>query len=306
MKIDRLVALILILLEHEVISARELAERLEVSRRTIYRDIDTLTYAGLPVFTQPGTTGGVGLVKSFKLDKSFLSHSDIQTLLTSVKSYRQLFGQKELKYVLEKLQALQRESGGEPAGEKHAIDLSLSQGNESLRKGLDRVETAMEERRYLVFDYVDRDGRVSSRKVEPYQVVFKESRWYVQGYCIDRADTRVFKLARMSGLQVSPDRFTPRDFIPLSMDGSDWMSRERAEVTIRIDRSVADHVIERFGKSHILEWGEETCLARYPIVPNTFGYDKLLALGEKCEVLGPPEVRAGFQAYVRRILQKYE
>ncbi|MDG0810559.1 helix-turn-helix transcriptional regulator [Cohnella rhizosphaerae] len=85
MKIDRLIALILILLERDRISARELAERLEVSRRTIYRDIDTLTVAGLPIYTHEGATGGVGLMKAYKVDKSFLSRREAQTLAAGLK-----------------------------------------------------------------------------------------------------------------------------------------------------------------------------------------------------------------------------
>ncbi|UNK15902.1 YafY family transcriptional regulator [Paenibacillus sp. N3/727] len=306
MKIDRLIALIMILLEREVVSARELAERLEVSRRTIYRDIDTLTFAGLPIFTHQGAMGGVGLMKSYKIDKLLFTQHDIQTLLTSLNSYRQLFDHKELVFVLEKLHAIHRGSGTDIAGGKFAVDLSLNQGNESLRNLLSFIENAMNEQRYLVFDYVDRDGRISSRKVEPYQVVFKESSWYLQSYCADREDFRIFKLARMSSLQVSRDVFVPRDFAPLPMDGAAWMNQEWVEVTIRIHRSVVDKVIERFGEGHILHMGEETCLATYPIIKNTFGYDKLLAFGDKCEVIEPLEVRTEFQDYVRSILEKYE
>lgn len=306
MKIDRLIALIVILLEHEVISARELAERLEVSRRTIYRDIDTLTYAGLPIFTHQGAMGGVGLMKSFKIDKMLFTQHDMQTLLTSLNSYRQLFRHKEIGHVLEKLNSICREGGTAISDGKFAVDLSLNQGNESLRILLSFIENAMNKHRYLTFDYVDRGGHIGSRKVEPYQVVFKESSWYLQSYCVKRQDYRIFKLARMSKLQVLRENFVPRDFTPLPMNKVDWMNQNWVTVRIRIHRSVMDKVIERFGEDHILQIEEETCLATYPIINNTFGYDKLLAFGDKCDVIGPSEVRAGFQDYVRSILSKYE
>ncbi|MDN4605129.1 YafY family protein [Paenibacillus sp. F6_3S_P_1C] len=306
MKIDRMLALIMILLEREVVSARELAERLEVSRRTIYRDIDTLTFAGLPIFTHQGAMGGVGLMKAYKMDKLLFTPYDVQTLLTSLKSYKQLFDHHEIVFVLEKLNAIHRGSDTDIKAGRFAVDLSLSQGNESLRNLLSYIETAMNEQRYLVFEYGDRDGKMSSRTVEPYQIVFKESSWYLQSYCVDREDFRIFKLARMSGILVSENVFAPRDFTPLPMDGASWMNQDWVEVTIRVHRSVIDKVIERFGGAHILHMGEETCLATYPIIKNTFGYDKLLAFGDKCEVIEPIEVRNGFQNYVRRILEKYE
>ncbi len=306
MKIDRLIALIMILLEREVVSAGELAERLEVSRRTIYRDIDTLTFAGLPIFTNQGAMGGVGLMKSYKIDRLLFTQQDLQAVLDSLNSYRQLFRHKELTYVLEKLQSFHPGGVADSAGGKFAVDLALNQGNESLRGLLGLVETAMNEHRYLTFDYVGRDGGGSSRKVEPYRVVFKESSWYLQGYCADRKDFRIFKLARMSGLQVSSEAFAPRKFTPLPMDGAEWMSRDWVEVTVRLHRSVADKVIERFGEGHILRAEGDTCLATYPIINNTYGYDKLLAFGDKCEVLEPLDVRAAFQAYVCSILEKYK
>lgn len=125
-----------------------------------------------------------------------------------------------------------------------------------MRGLLGLIETAMNQSRYLAFQYADRAGRLSVRQVEPYQVVFKESSWYLQGYCVERADFRIFKLARASGMHVLQDRFSPRNFKPLSMDGGAWMSRHWVEVKIRIHRSVVDRVIERFGESHVLEKGE--------------------------------------------------
>jgi len=320
MKIDRLVALIMILLERDVISARELAERLEVSRRTIYRDIDALTMAGLPIFTLQGTAGGIGLMKSYKMDKTFFTRGEISAILSSLSSYRQLYGRKEIGRLLEKVKAIGRDdrNGGGSAGGSgndggtvapaggFAADFSLSRGNESLRGFFGIIETAMNERRYLTFEYIDRNGQISRRKVEPYLVVFKENSWYLQSYCTEREDYRIFKLARMRGLQADREHFEPRAFTPLPMDGSGWMSRDWVDVTVRIHRSVMDRVIERYGSEHILRMENDFCIASYPIIPNSFGFDRLLAFGDKCEILSPPEIRDRFREYVRGILQKYE
>ncbi len=94
---DLIFTLIMILLEHEQISARELAERLEVSRRTIYRDIDTLNSAGLPIYTHQGAWGGVGLMKSYKVGKTLFTPQEIQNLWTGMQSYKQLFGRREIR-----------------------------------------------------------------------------------------------------------------------------------------------------------------------------------------------------------------
>ncbi|WP_342546678.1 YafY family protein [Paenibacillus sp. FSL P2-0089] len=303
---DRLIALIMILLEHEQISARELAERLEVSRRTIYRDIETLNRAGLPIYTLMGAWGGVGLMKSYKVGKTLFTPQEIQNLQNGLHSYKQLFGRREMVYAAEKLNALYPDNAEGRPNAPFVMDLSLNEGNESLRSLFGMIETAMNEHAVLAFAYTDARGQSSERRVEPYQVVFKESSWYLQGYCLGKEDYRIFKLARMSGLQVLKEHFAPRAFTPLPMDGGDWLSQGWVEVTIRLDRSVMDRVIERFGADHILQVDEHHCWAKYPIIANDYGYDRLLAFGDKCEVLGPPEIRNGFKAYVRGIMRKYE
>ncbi|ETT33952.1 DeoR family transcriptional regulator [Paenibacillus sp. FSL R7-269] len=303
---DRLIALIMILLEHEQISARELAERLEVSRRTIYRDIDTLNRAGLPIYTLMGAWGGVGLMKSYKVGKTVFTPQEIQNLQNGMQSYKQLFGRREMVYAAEKLNALYPDNAEGRPNAPFVMDLSLNQGNESLRSLFGMIETAMNEHAVLTFAYTDARGQISERRVEPYQVVFKESSWYLQAYCLIKQDYRIFKLARMSGLQVTKEQFAPKEFTPLPMDGSDWLNQGWVEVTIRLDRSVMDRVIERFGADHILRVDEHHCWTKYPIIANDHGYDRLLAFGDKCEVLGPPEIRSGFKAYVRGIMSKYE
>jgi predicted DNA-binding transcriptional regulator YafY len=306
MKIDRLIAMIMILLENEVMNAGALAKMLEVSRRTIYRDIDTLTMAGLPIFTTQGVTGGVGLMKSYKIDKKLFTPKDIQTLSTSLESYRQLYDHKEIVHALEKLSSMGHEGRQSEAESSFAIDLSLNQGNRSLRSLLSSIETAINEKRYMAFDYIDKDGNATSRKIEPYQVVFKESSWYLQAFCTLKEDYRIFKLARMSRLYVRPETFVPRDFSPLVMDGSDWMSQEWVPVTIRIALSIKDKVIERYGEENIISVEGDSCLATYPIINNESGYDVLLRFGDKCEIIEPSDIREAFQSYIRRILAKYE
>lgn len=159
MKMDRLIALIMILLEHEQISARELAERLEVSKRTIYRDIDTLNRAGLPIYTLMGAWGGVGLMKSYKVGKTLFTPQEIQNLQNGLHSYKQLFGRRELVYAAEKLNALYPDNAERQPNAPFVMDLSLNQGNESLRSLFGMMETAMMEHCVLTFAYTDARGR---------------------------------------------------------------------------------------------------------------------------------------------------
>lgn len=309
MKIERLIAIIMFLLEREVVPTSELAEKLEVSRRTIFRDIDTLNTAGMPIMVTRGSAGGVSLMKSYKVDKKLFTPKDVHSLLTSLQSYYQLLENKEIAGTLTKLQSMTEENNllKQNIGcQNFSIDLELSQGNRSLRTLLKIIETAMNDKRYLLFDYVDNNGDETSRKVEPYKVVFKESSWYLQAFSIERNDYRIFKLARMSNIQLSAEIFIPRDFVPLPMDGADWMTKDAVTVTIKIDKSLKDKVIERFGEGHIIARNKNEYIAKYPIIDNEEGYNILLKLGRKCEIIEPLNVRRNFKKYLTKILERYK
>lgn len=307
MKIERLIAIIMLLMERDTVPTSELAERLEVSRRTIFRDIDSLGMAGLPVVVTRGAAGGVSLMKSYKVDKKLFTPKDIQSLIAGLRSYHQLLENKEIANTLTKLQSLAEGNDSLKQPLRHvSVDLEPNPGNRSLRSLLKEVETAMNDSRYLLFHYTDKNGKETFRKAEPYQVVFKESTWYLQAFCTDRKDYRIFKLARMNEVRLSEETFTPRDFAPLPMDGSDWMTEERAPVIIRIDKSIKDKVIERFGAEHILAQDGDGYIAKYPIADNEEGYNVLLKFGAKCEILEPDSVRQNFIRYLNKILTIYK
>lgn len=267
--------MIMLLLQKEVIPTSELAEKLEVSKRTIFRDIDTLSMAGLPIVMTRGSVGGVSLMKSYKVDKKLFTPKDVQSLITSLESYYQLLGNNQIAYTLAKLQSMNEENLLKQNTNYNyfSVDLELNQGNRSLRSLLKVIEMAMNEKRYLLFNYLDKIGNESSRKVEPYQLVFKESHWYLQAFSVERNDYRIFKLARINELRVSEELFTPRAFVPLSMDGSDWMTKDKVTVIIRIDKSIKDKVIERFGEENIIAREGDNYIAKYSIVDNEDGYE---------------------------------
>ncbi|MFS1513024.1 YafY family protein [Chengkuizengella sp. SCS-71B] len=308
MKIERLIAIIMLLLEREVVPTSELTEKLEVSRRTIFRDIDTLNMAGLPIMTTRGFKGGVSLMKTYKVDNKLFTPKDVNSLITSLKSYYQLLENKEIANTLIKLESLTEgnESLKHRFDEEYfSIDLEPNQGNRSLKNLIKVIEKAMKDKHYLLFKYIDKNGEVSVRKVEPYKVIFKERSWYLQAFSLEKNDYRVFKLARMNKLRISEELFTPQNFTPIPMNSTDWMTEDKVPVTIKIDKSIKDRVIERFGEEYIIANNGDDYLAKYPIADNEHGYNLLLLFGMKCEIIEPLSVRENFKKYIQNILGKY-
>lgn len=256
-----------------------------------------------------GSMGGVSLMKSYKVDKKLFTTKDVQSLMTGLQSYNQLLENKEIANTLIKLQSMIDEDyllKQNNNNQNFLIDLELNEGNRSLRSILKIIERAMNEKRYLSFRYIDKNGDQTYRKIEPYKVVFKESKWYLQAFSIERNAYRIFKLARMSEVRLLEATFEPKDFVPLPMDGTDWITKEVVPVIIRIDKSLKDKIIERFGEENIIARDEDNYIAKYPIVGNEEGYNVLLKFGSKCEVIEPTSVRENLKKYLMEIMDIYK
>lgn len=193
MKIDRMIGILSILLQQEKVTAPYLAEKFEVSRRTINRDIEDLCRAGIPVATMQGKNGGISIMKGYKIDSTLLTSADMQEILAGLRSLDSVSGTNQVAQLMEKLSA--GSSTLMPGGQNVLIDLS-SWYRDSLAPKIERIREAMDAQRMLRFHYYSPRGE-SARRIEPYYLIFQWSSWYVWGYCAEREDYRLFKLNRM-------------------------------------------------------------------------------------------------------------
>lgn len=205
MKVDRLVSIIMILLDKERIGAQELADMFEVSPRTIYRDIDTINMAGIPVCSAPGVGGGFEIMQKYKIDRKVFSTADLSAILMGLSNLSNMIRGDELVNALAKVKSFipaDRAKDIEIKANQIYIDLSPWMGNRNIQPYLEIIKTALQESRLLTFEYADRYGNKTERTAEPYQLVLKSSHWYWHGYCHKRNDFRLFKLSRTSNLQI--------------------------------------------------------------------------------------------------------
>jgi predicted DNA-binding transcriptional regulator YafY len=206
MKIDRLLGILTILLQKEKATAPELAERFEVSRRTILRDIDTLCQAGIPVTTTRGGDGGISIMEGYKIQKSVLTTAELQHLIAGLKGLDSVSETSYMEQLLLKLAPENQAVVSLPGS--MVIDLS-SHYKDSLSDKIGRIRQAIGEKRRIAFDYYDSKG-VSRRKIEPAIIEFRWNAWYVFGWCCLRRDFRRFKLNRLWELQITDEPFTER------------------------------------------------------------------------------------------------
>lgn len=309
MKVDRLVSIIMILLDKERTGAQELADIFEVSPRTIYRDIDTINRAGIPVCSVPGVGGGFEIMKEYKVDKKVFSTADLSAILMGLSNLSSMIRGEELVNALAKVKSFipaDRAKDIELKANQIYIDLSPWTGNRNIQTYLEIIKAALQESKLLTFEYSDRYGTKTARTAEPYQLVLKNSHWYLQGYCLKRNDFRLFKIFRISNLQIQAKSFIPRDYQKPTLDFADILAAMQKTIKIRIHKSVMDRVLDFCAYEHFLPDGKEHYIVRFPFIENEYYYDILLSFGNKCECLEPLHIRAEMKRRIQDIAALYE
>ncbi|KNZ40239.1 helix-turn-helix transcriptional regulator [Acetobacterium bakii] len=309
MKVDRLVSIIMILLDKKRIGAQELADLFEVSPRTIYRDIDSINMAGIPVRSTSGVGGGFEIMQQYKIDRKVFSTADLSAILMGLSSLSNMIRGDELVNALAKVRSFipaDRAKDIELKANQICIDLSPWMGNRNIQSYLEMIKTALQESKLLSFEYADRYGNKTVRTAEPYQLVLKSSHWYWQGYCHQRNDFRLFKLSRMSNLQIQAEFFTPRDYQKPQLDFTDILTTMQTEIKIRIHQSVMDRVLDYCPDEHFSPDGDEHYIVRFPFIENEYHYNILFSFGDKCECLEPLHIRTEMKRRIHDIAAIYE
>lgn len=309
MKVDRLMGIILALLDQERMSAQALADMFEVSLRTIYRDLDAIGLAGIPIRSTPGVGGGFEIMPNYKIDNKVFSTTDLSAILMGLSSLSNVIRGDELINALAKVKSFipaDRAKEIELKVNQICIDLSPWMGNRSIQPFLEMIKTALQERKLLSFTYVAIHGEKAPRTVEPYQLVLKGGHWYLHGYCQRRNDFRLFRLSRMSNLQIQEELFAPREHQKPTLEFSDLLATMQTEIKLRIHKSILDRVLDYCAYENVSPDGAEHYLVRFPFVENDYHYDILLSFGERCECLGPPQVRAKLKRRIDAIASLYK
>ncbi|MDY0282266.1 MAG: YafY family protein [Salinivirgaceae bacterium] len=309
MKVDRLVSIIMILLDKKRIGAQELADLFEVSPRTIYRDIDTINMAGIPVHGASGVGGGFEIMPQYKIDKNVFSTADLSAILMGLSSLSNMIRGDELVNALAKVKSFipaDRAKDIDLKTNQIAIDLSPWMGNRNIQPYLELIKTALQESKLLSFEYADRYGTKTARTAEPYQLVLKSSHWYLQGYCHKRNDFRLFKLSRTSNLQIQEEFFTPRDYQKPQLDFTDILVTMQTRIKIRIHKSVMDRVLDYCSYEHFSPDGDEHFIVSFPFIENEYHYSILFSFGDKCECLEPLHIRTEMKRRIHDIATLYK
>ena len=301
MKIDRLIGILSVLLQKEKVTAPELAEKFEVSRRTINRDIENLCKAGIPITTTQGTGGGISIMDGYRMDRTLLTSKDMQMILAGLRSLDSVSGSHYYGQLMEKIKSGSSEyiSGSESI----LIDLS-SWYKDSLSPKIEMIQNAIEERRILGFHYYAPSGD-STRKIEPYFLIFKWSSWYVYGYCLLRKEFRMFKLNRMDKIACETVFETGRN-VPMPDLSNEHLFPPTTRVKAVFDSSMKWHLIEEFGIDSFTVQSDGDLLFEHEYSDDESLLTWMLSCRDKVTVIEPEYLRENLCRIASNIAKKYE
>lgn len=300
-KIERLIAIVMILLQKETVSTTELSRLFNVSKRTVLRDMETLGLSNIPIYSIHGANGGYGIMDEYKIDKRLLNSGDLENILVALGGLEQIYVSREVEVTIKKIESMVN------AGPlKNTIQLSFYDwsGRDEMADSLRLCQEAIRHSRRLTFDYIDKNGKSTKRTVEPYQLHFSESSWYLIGFCLTRAAYRTFKLSRTDRLTLDKQTFVPRDDAedrPLAED----FSAQLVEVQALISPAIRDQFIERYGRSSLAPHSTEWLSATIRIPQSQIVFRHLAGFGTELKLVAPASYVADFQRYVEEIMNHY-
>lgn len=301
MKIDRLIGILSVLLQEEKTTAPELAERFEVSKRTINRDIEDLCKAGIPVRTAQGAGGGISIMDGYRMDRTILTSKDMQMILAGLRSLDSVSGSSYYSQLMEKIQA----GSSEFITGRDSILIDLSSWyRESLAPKIETIQDAIGNRHLIRFRYYAPSGE-SDRTVEPYYLVFRWSNWYLWGWCLKRKDFRMFKLNRMDDVQKTEKIFECRDATMPDLS-NEKIFPGGIKVKALFEPDQKWRLVEEFGPSCFTETDDGRLLftADYTDMENLITW--ILTFGDKVEVLETKEARKKIALIVQKMTTIYK
>jgi len=300
MQINRLFEIVYILLDKKTITAKELSERFEVSIRTIYRDVETLSISGIPIYTSKGKGGGISLIEDFVLNKSVLSEKEQNEILMSLQSLNATKFM-NVEPVLKRLSTIfNRES-------TNWIDVDFSKwgSDDSEKEKFNIIKTAILSTKVVSFDYFSSYGEKTLRTVEPLKLAFKGQGWYLYGFCRLKCEFRIFKITRIKTLNLLDEAFN-RD-IPIDIWGEGDKSYKNKMVTLilKIDDRMAYRLYDEFEQENIKKNldGSFTATVTFPESDWIYGY--VMSYGEYAEVIEPKYIKEIIKRKFKEGLKKY-
>ena len=288
MKDNRLFRILYYILENGKVTANELADKFEVSARTIYRDIDSISSAGIPIYALQGKGGGIEIAEDFILSKLLLSENEKQQIMSALQGLDNttklsaLFKMKNTNWI--------------------EVDFNNWQNNKMYERTFNGIKSAILSKNIVSFTYFSSNEEETNRIVKPVRLLFKSQDWYLYAFCLLRNDFRYFKLSRIKNLDIHTEKFD--DSFEDAILKKEMPHENTVHIKVKFDRKVAFRVYDEIN-GEIIEDDEGNLYAEIEI-PNDYNlFNYIFSFGDGAEVLEPKEIRMQIKEMINKMAEKY-
>lgn len=297
MKINRLIEIITILLNRTV-TAKELSDRFGVSMRTIYRDVDALSSAGVPIYTDRGKGGGISLLEDYTLNKTMLSKSESEGLILALKAMGAT-DYPEADALLEKIGSIFK---GNNAHDWIEVDFEGWASSVNEDNKFSKIRNAIINGLVINFDYINGNGVKSNRNAEPVKLIFNVYTWYLIAYCHNRVEHRMFRLSRIKNVQLSDKHFTKRT---ITEQETQVVHAPLVKLKLRCDQKVLNRLYDAFDEQFIYPNDDGSFDLIVEIPEEEWMYGFVLSFGNYAEVLEPQHIREEVRSRAKEVFEKH-
>lgn len=300
MKLNRLFEIVYILLNRKTVTSKELASHFEVSKRTILRDVETLSQAGVPIYTTQGYGGGISILDNYVLNKAIISDEDQNQILFALQS----LGSTEhidVANILKKLQTFFDKS------DTNWIEVDLSQwGNAKPDKAkFENLKEAILKKHAVTIDYPNIYGEVITRTVYPLKLLFKAKSWYLQSYCLLKENYRTFKINRILSITLLEDTFDNKQFLCPPIEEFEFSANTLVHLVMKFSPCTVYRIYEEFNLKNIVKNDDGSFIVTVDLPNDNWLYSLLLSFGSEVQVLNPQIVKETLYKQLEKMRQFY-
>lgn len=302
MKINRLTEIILTLLNKNTVTAKELADKFEVSTRTIYRDIEELSLSGIPVYMTKGKNGGISLLEEYSINKTILSDKDKQSLIVALKTL-EATNYPEIDSVTNKISFMLNK---EELSNWIDIDFSRWGSDFNEKDKFNQIKFAILNNKLIEFSYVNSCGNRSKRTIEPMKLVYKGQTWYLYGFCRLKGETRTFRITRIKDLVVKNENFIRRNIKDINTTPSKQLVKNMVNLKLKFSKDVLYRIFDDFDQDKIIDNQDGTYEVNIDFPENEWLYGYILSFGNSVEVIEPKYIRDIILHKIKETIKLYE
>ncbi len=305
MKYQIMIGILLTLLARRKVSAGELAAKYDCSVRSVYRYVEEMIVANIPIDIARGANGGIFISDAYKLPKGFMTREEYGRTLDAMQAMLSETCDPVLESALKKVSAQVKSERIDDSVSGNILVDSGTWGDErKFSEKLSLIERATGECIALEIDYVSRTGERSRRVVLPHLLVYKQNIWYLYAFCRTRQQFRLFKIGRMRSIVETGETFRRLPFSRADVPLRFWKSEQYSDAVFAVSEDTLPFAEEWLGIENITK-ENGGFVARVTLPDDDLLVGKILSAGSGLEVLSPPSLRERVRQAAEEIAVRY-